>query len=135
MSINRFIKAQSNGEYEKALKEIQSGRKKSHWIWYIFPQMKGLGYSQMSQYYGLDKHEVCDYVNNELLFTRLKEITQELIKLDSKDIKDVLGEIDSQKVKSCMTLFYDYDDVFKEVLKKYYDNKKDQRTTKLLSAK
>lgn len=133
--LDRFIKAQEK-DYNRALKEIKNGYKSSHWIWYIFPQIDGLGRSSMSKYYSIKNiEEAKEYLKNDYLRTHLLEISKELLKLNNKNITDIMGYPDDLKLKSCMTLFdyiSDYD-VFKKVLDKYYDGNKDELTLKLLN--
>ena len=124
-NVERFIKP-SNSFYDKALKEIKNGKKESHWIWYIFPQLKGLGSSYNSNYYGInDINEAKEYLNHEILGNRLIEITQMLLNLNKNDPFEIFGPIDSMKVKSSMTLFYytfnKKNSLFKDVLNKYYN--------------
>jgi len=128
--INRFLDAQEY-DYELALKEIKNGRKVNHWMWYIFPQIRGLGESDTSIYYGIkDLEEASDYLNHEILGTRLIEITNELLKLETNDSNEIFGYIDSMKLKSCMTLFdiISDKDIFSKVLDKYFDGEKDKLT-------
>ena len=128
--LDRFIKAQEN-TYLVALKEIKNGRKQSHWMWYIFPQIKGLGMSETSRYYGInDEEEAKAYLDNEILGFRLREITSELLKLNIDNPVDIFGTIDAIKLKSSMTLF-DYvsdDKIFSQVLNKYYNGEIDEKT-------
>ena len=128
--LDRFIKAQEN-TYLVALKEIKNGRKQSHWMWYIFPQIKGLGMSETSRYYGIDgEEEAKAYLDNEILGSRLREITSELLKLNIDNPVDIFGTIDAIKLKSSMTLF-DYvsdDKIFSQVLNKYYNGEIDEKT-------
>ena len=128
--LDRFIKAQEN-TYLVALKEIKNGRKQSHWMWYIFPQIKGLGMSETSKYYGIDgEEEAKAYLDNEILGSRLREITSELLKLNIDNPVDIFGTIDAMKLKSSMTLF-DYvsdDKIFSQVLNKYYNGEIDEKT-------
>lgn len=134
MNLERFIKAQEY-DYKIALDEIRKGRKESHWIWYIFPQISSLGYSDMAKYYGInDLEEAKKYIDNEILEYRLIEISNELLKLNVKDLTYVLGDIDTLKVKSCMTLFELVSDnsVFSEVLEKYYNGERDEKTLQLV---
>ena len=128
--LNRFIKAQEN-TYLVALKEIKNGRKQSHWMWYIFPQIKGLGMSETSRYYGIDgEEEAKAYLDNEILESRLREITSELLKLNIDNPVDIFGTIDAMKLKSSMTLFDYVSDykIFSQVLNKYYNGKIDKKT-------
>ena len=134
MNLERFIKAQEYN-YKIALDEIRKGRKESHWIWYIFPQISGLGYSDMAKYYGInDLEEAKTYIDNVILGDRLIEISNELLKLNVDDLIYVLGDIDTLKVKSCMTLFELVSDnsVFSEVLEKYYNGERDEKTLQLV---
>ena len=120
--LQRFIEAQ-NDSYDQALKEIINGRKLTHWIWYIFPQIKGLGFSYNSEYYGITSlQEARDYLENELLRKRLFEITESLLMHKGKDIESIMGDIDAMKLKSSMTLFdaVQPDDIFGEVLDEFY---------------
>ena len=120
--LQRFIEAQ-NDSYDQALKEIRNGRKLTHWIWYIFPQIKGLGFSYNSEYYGITSlQEAKDYLENELLRKRLFEITESLLMHKGKDIESIMGDIDALKLKSSMTLFdaVQPDDIFGEVLDEFY---------------
>ena len=131
--LQRFITAQeqSYDGYKQALSEMQQGRKTSHWIWYIFPQIKGLGHSYMSEFYGISGlEEAQEYMKNETLSTRLREITNALLAHSDKSADDILGYIDAKKVKSSMTLFDAVcpDDIFREVLNQFYGGKGCQRT-------
>ena len=128
--LDRFIKAQEN-TYYIALNEIKNGRKRSHWMWYIFPQIKGLGMSDASRFYGIDGViEARAYLDNEILGARLREITGELLKLNENNPFDIFGTIDTIKLKSCMTLFNYVSsfDIFKDVLDKFYGGKVDEKT-------
>ena len=135
MSIQRFIDAH-NEDYDKALQEILSGRKRSHWIWYIFPQIEGLGLSSISKYYSIkDYNEALEYINNELLFNHLIEISTALLNLKTNNIDDIMDEPDDIKLRSCMTLFsivLPECDIFTKVLDKYYHGIKDKETIKIL---
>ena len=133
--LSRFIKAQET-DYESALSEIRSGHKRSHWIWYIFPQIDGLGFSSTAQYYAIkDREEAEDYLKNDLLRERLVEISEALLQLESNDAGDVMGYPDDLKLRSSMTLFHEVApeiDVFQKVLDKFFGGKPDQRTIELL---
>lgn len=135
MSVERFIKAQKN-TYEEALAEIKGGKKRSHWIWFIFPQIQGLGFSAISQKYAIkDLVEAREYLNNPVLKDRLIEISKALIELPEFDPTKVMGYPDDLKLCSSMTLFHvaDPDEpVFKLVLDKYFDGKMDKNTIKIL---
>lgn len=133
--LGRFIKAQEY-DYEKALNEIKNGRKESHWIWYIFPQLKGLGRSYNSEYYGIDGiGEAMVYLENDVLRRRLVEISTSLLDLSESDPIKILGAIDAKKVLSSMTLFSEADpdeDVFKAVINKFYNGRRDRYTLRKL---
>ncbi len=128
--LQRFIEAQ-NDSYDQALKEIRNGRKLTHWIWYIFPQIKGLGFSYNSEYYGITSlQEARDYLENELLRKRFFEITESLIMHKGKDIESIMGDIDALKLKSSMTLFdaVKPGSIFGEVLDEFYGGERCRRT-------
>lgn len=128
--LQRFIEAQ-NDSYDQALKEIRNGRKLTHWIWYIFPQIKGLGFSYNSEYYGIASlQEAKDYLENELLRKRLFKITESLLMHKGKDIESIMGDIDAMKLKSSMTLFdaVQPGSVFGEVLDEFYGGERCRRT-------
>lgn len=129
-NLDRFIKAQEN-TYYRALNEIKNGKKITHWMWYIFPQLKGLEMSDISNYYGLNGYnEAREYLENEILGPRLYEITNEVLKLKTCNPEEVFGYVDALKLKSCMTLF-DYVEPFnvlKKVLDKYYEGIVDEKT-------
>jgi uncharacterized protein (DUF1810 family) len=134
-TLNRFIKAQEN-DYERALTEVRNGKKRSHWMWYIFPQIHGLGFSEMARHYAItSKKEAADYLQHPVLGTRLVEISTALLTLESNDAQYILGSPDDMKLQSCMTLFALLDNtnpVFEQVLDKYYNGKKDQKTLDLI---
>ena len=135
MNLDRFLNAQA-GSYETALREIRSGHKYSHWIWYIFPQIQGLGFSSTAQYYAIeDLAEAKAYLAHPTLRTRLLEISEALLTLSSSDPLDVMGSPDDLKLRSSMTLFAEADpscDVFQKVLDKFYGGRKDHRTLEIL---
>ena len=132
-NLDRFITA-SDKMYNTALSEIKNGKKESHWMWYIFPQMFGLGESEISVYYAIKNlDEAKQYMNNEILKNRLLEISNELLKINNKSSKDIFGSIDSVKLKSSMTLFELASDekVFGDVLDKYFDGERDEVTLRM----
>ena len=135
--LSRFLKAQKL-DYETALAEIRAGRKRSHWIWFIFPQLKGLGFSGMADYYGIDGiGEAKAYMEDPLLSARLVEISEALLTLQSSDPRAVMGPPDDMKLRSCMTLFHAAAPevpVFPKVLKKYFGGCGDERTLRMLKA-
>lgn len=132
--LSRFLKAQEH-DYERALGEIRAGRKRSHWMWYIFPQIQGLGFSSTAQYYAIcDLQEAKDYLAHPVLGARLKEISSALLDLEGLSASEIFGYPDDLKLRSCMTLFRMADlnePIFLEVLEKYYDGKPDSRTVEL----
>lgn len=134
--LQRFIDAQdANNIYQTALKELNNGCKRSHWVWYIFPQLKGLGHSYNATYYGISSiDEAQAYLKNTLLNTRLREACKALTRTNPQNLDHVLGKIDYQKVFSSLTLFdaASPNDYFGEILKCYYNNLRDQNTLHLL---
>ncbi|MBR1743922.1 MAG: DUF1810 domain-containing protein [Lachnospiraceae bacterium] len=133
--LDRFLKAQER-DYDTALSEIRSWRKRSHWIWYIFPQVKGMGFSSTSEFYGIDGlDEAKAYLGNEVLKGRLLEISGALLSLDSSDAGEVMGYPDDLKLRSSMTLFAEAApelEVFRKVLDKFYGGEKDRKTLEIL---
>ena len=136
--VERFIKAQEMS-YQSALQEIKNGKKTSHWIWYIFPQLKGLGRSQTSQYYGIDGlEEAEEYMADPLLRQRLIEISAALLSYQGKSAEDIFGTVDARKLRSSMTLFKrtsPEEKVFVQVLDKYFQGREDVRTLNMLGMK
>ena len=138
--LERFIEKQEE-EYNLALNEIKNGEKKSCWMWYIFPQIRGLGKSSLSTFYGIkDIKEAIEYLKNEKLKNNLIEISQALLDLGNVDIKKVMGFIDDIKLKSSMTLFnevelisnIDCGKIFQKVLIQFFNNEKDKNTLIIL---
>ncbi|WP_223648961.1 DUF1810 domain-containing protein [Hymenobacter psoromatis] len=134
-SLQRFLDAQTR-DYPAALAEIRAGRKRSHWIWYIFPQIQGLGFSSTSQHYAIrDAAEAAAYLAHPVLGPRLREISGELLKLAGRDASRVFGSPDDLKLRSSMTLFAAVpgaDPVFGAVLDKYFGGKTDEKTLQQL---
>lgn len=134
--LERFVTAQVR-DYEIALNEIRNGRKKEHWMWYIFPQLEGLGRSYTSMKYGIKGiGEAEAYLNHEILGKRLVEISEALLALESNDAESLFGWTDSKKLKSSMALFSQVENaptVFEAVLKKYFQGLVDKRTLKMLA--
>ena len=135
-NLERFKKAQAK-DYLQALEEMKNGHKVSHWMWYIFPQLKGLGYSSISQFYGIDgRAEAKAYIEDEILKKRLIEISETLLGLKSSNATDVMGYPDDLKLKSCMTLFSEIApgiDCFTKVLEKFFGGEKDKKTLEILN--
>ena len=123
-NLERFINAQENS-YQIALKEIQDGKKCSHWMWFIFPQIDGLGSSSISKQYSIkNSQEAKDYLNHNILGKRLIEITNALMKLENKSARSILGYPNDLKLKSSMTLFKiisSDNEIFSDVLGKYFN--------------
>lgn len=133
-NLNRFVEAQ-NGVYPIALKELQEGHKRSHWMWYIFPQLKHLGHSHNSKYYGISGiEEATAYLQHPILGPRLREVASTILNLSGNDAEAIFGCIDAMKLRSSMTLFdvVSPDDVFNRVLDNYFQGKKDYRTLSML---
>lgn len=131
----RFHHAQQHA-YSTALSELRSGRKRSHWIWYIFPQLKGLGRSLTAEQFGLDGlAEARAYLADPLLRQRLVEATEAMLAHQSLSAASVLGELDALKFRSCLTLFALADPsepVFTQALDHFFDGEQDPRTLALL---
>ena len=134
MNLERFVEAQKHS-YSTALSEIKSGRKRSHWMWYIFPQIKGLGYSSTAQYYAIQSREEAEaYLEHPVLGKRLVEISEELLRLKSSNAREVFGYPDDMKLKSSMTLFFlvSKETIFRQVIDKFFEGEMDERTKELL---
>lgn len=133
-NLDRFLDGQRFG-YDYALNEIRNGRKEGHWIWYVFPQLKGLGHSPNAEYYGISGiEEAKQYLAHPILGPRLREISEALLSIDNKSAREILSSIDALKVRSCMTLFdaVSPNDIFSRVLKKYYNGIRDVLTLAFL---
>ena len=134
-NLDRFKKAQAS-DYTTALSEIKNGRKERHWMWYIFPQLKGLGFSSMAEFYGIDGlAEAKAYIADDLLRGRLVEISDALLGVASSDAREVMGYPDDLKLKSCMTLFMVAApelEVFGKVLEKFFGGEKDLKTVEMV---
>lgn len=135
-NLKRFIEAQET-DYPIALEEVKQGKKQSHWMWYIFPQVMGLGYTGTSITYGIkDLDEASAYLNNEILGPRLIEISNVLLMLETNEANKIFGGTDSMKLRSSMTLFSlvaGADKVFQLVLDKFFKGEKDGKTLQLLN--
>ncbi|MBB6108628.1 Uncharacterized protein, DUF1810 family [Mucilaginibacter lappiensis] len=133
--LSRFLTAQER-DYATALAEIQNGRKRSHWMWYIFPQIAGLGNSETSKFYALkNRQEAEAYLSHSVLGRRLVEISNALIHLEDNHATRIFGSPDDLKLKSSMTLFNaltDTDPIFSQVLAKFYNGIRDWETLRLL---
>ena len=133
--IERYLSAQEN-VYRQALEEIRSGRKASHWMWFVFPQIRGLGFTDYNVYYGLkDFDEAKEYLGHPVLGKRLVEISQAVLNLQGKTALEIFGKPDERTLRSCMTLFSlipTADPVFQKVLDKYYQGQIDEKTVAIL---
>ena len=129
--LNRFCEA-LDFAYELALGEMRAGRKRSHWIWYVFPQVKGLGRSYNARYYALDGvEEARQFLNDEELGGRLREITEVVLEHRGIEVEDLMnGEIDAVKLRSSMTLFdiVSPNDIFAQVLEAFFDGNRCEHT-------
>ena len=135
--LHRYIEEQERfGQFNLALQEIQNGNKRSHWMWFIFPQVKGLGRSYNAQKFAVQsKEEAMAYYSHPILGERLKLVTQAILAHNDKEIISILNaQIDVLKLKSCMTLFESvtHDAMFTEVLDVFYNGKKCEKTLRLL---
>jgi uncharacterized protein (DUF1810 family) len=133
-NLQRFLSAQEH-DYPIALREIQNGCKQSHWIWYIFPQIKGLGRSYQSEYYGIaNRQEAEAYLAEPILNARLREITLALLEHKDQTAEQILGRIDAMKVKSSMTLFdaITPNDIYADALNTFFAGKRCNRTLEYL---
>jgi uncharacterized protein (DUF1810 family) len=133
--LERFITAQEN-QYSAALGEIRNGRKESHWMWYVFPQIDGLGVSSLSKKYAIkSRGEAVAYLQHSVLGPRLREITEALLGLEGRSAPEIMGSPDYLKLKSCMTLFAlvsNEDSLFQQVLDKYFGGEMDERTVDMM---
>ena len=135
-TLQRFLEAQ-NRDYEVALRELTAGKKLSHWMWYIFPQLRGLGQSEYAVFYGIDgMQEAKMYLVHTVLRERLTACCKAILLHKDKTAMAILGDIDAMKLKSSMTLFAlacgERKSIFYQVLQQFYDGKMDKRTQELL---
>jgi uncharacterized protein (DUF1810 family) len=133
-NLKRFLDAQHR-DYEIALSEIRNGRKQTHWMWYIFPQVQGLGFSHTSKFYAIqDLHEAEEFLKHPVLSERLVAICNELLKLESNNANKIFGSPDDMKLRSSMTLFssLNINPVFQSVLDKFFNGAKDTKTLKII---
>lgn len=133
----RFLDAQ-NKLYLTALSEIKKGKKQTHWMWFIFPQIKGLGTSSIANYYAInDLKEAGDFLQHPVLAKHLVEISKLLLTFKRKSIESVLGDLDARKLRSSMTLFSQVenaDPVFRDVLNTFFAGAEDMQTLSLLNS-
>ena len=132
--LQRFVQAQDDGGiYDQALRELRAGRKHSHWMWFVFPQVAGLGSTPMAQHYAISGlPEARAYLAHPVLGRRLVECARALTELATRDPVDVFGPVDAQKLRSSMTLFAAAapdEPVFRAVLERFFDGIHDEATT------
>ncbi len=138
-NLERFVGAQEKSVdgYETALRQIKNGKKTSHWIWYIFPQIQGLGKSYPSQLYGIrNLEEAREYLKVPSLRANLLEISNALLEHETSDARVIMGPPDDKKLRSSMTLFAEAEpecEVFRKVLDKFFGGRKDGATLKILN--
>ncbi len=132
--LNRFVEAQAR-DYNQALAEIKAGRKRSHWIWYVLPQIDGLGFSAMSRRYAIKSiDEATAYLSHPVLGPRLVETCESALAVQGKSAHDIFGSPDDMKLKSCATLFASVSppgSVFERLLERYFQGERDGKTLKL----
>lgn len=131
--MQRFIDAQ-NQVFDKVVDELSHGFKETHWMWYIFPQITGLGQSTTAKYYELHNiDEINEYINNELLMQRLYTLCS-ILKKQTNSAEEIFGYPDVLKFKSSMTLFdyYKQNEIFNELLEKFYQGQRDEETIKII---
>ena len=134
-NLKRFVDAQEN-DYSRALSEIKNGRKQSHWMWYIFPQISGLGFSETAKFYSIkDLQEASDYLDHPVLGSRLIDIANAMLRIDGKTANQILGSPDDLKLRSSMTLFSlveNTNPVFQAILDKFFNGQPDPKTIALV---
>ncbi len=137
-NLGRFVNAQEN-VYANALAELRNGRKRSHWMWFIFPQIEGLGRSEMARFYAVQNlEEARQYLRHPVLGKRLLECAETLLSLDDRSASDIFGFPDDMKLRSSMTLFARAagpDSVFVRVLERYFNGEEDQTTLDILASR
>ncbi|WP_285057554.1 DUF1810 domain-containing protein [Pedobacter ginsengisoli] len=134
-SLDRYTTAQER-DFPTALTEISYGRKQTHWMWYIFPQIQGLGSSEAAKFYAIkDLKEAANYLMHPVLGPRLVKISKELLRHQDRSAYEIFGSPDDLKLRSCMTLFAavpNADPVFQQVLDQFFDGEKDPKTQRIL---
>ncbi len=135
-NLQRFISAQAQ-DYDTAIEELKAGQKQSHWIWYVFPQVAGLGFSDMAERYSIkDRAEAIAYIEHDILGPRLIESAETLLQIEGRRIEDIMGYPDDMKLRSSMTLFHlvtPPDSVFQKVLDRYFGGFIDGKTVAYLN--
>jgi len=135
LDLERFVQAQAD-VYDQALTELHDGRKRSHWMWFVFPQLRGLGLSATSQHYGIrDRTEAMAYLQHPFLGPRLRECCEAVMAVEGRSAGQIFGSPDDLKLHSCATLFAAASppgSVFERVLGKYFGGTPDERTLRIL---
>jgi uncharacterized protein (DUF1810 family) len=133
--LSRFVLAQQS-DFEQALAEIRSGKKRTHWMWYIFPQIDGLGFSPTAKHYAIKSiEEAKAYLNHPILGPRLLECAEAVVCVEGRSASEFFGSPDDLKLRSCSTLFACVSpprSVFERLLEKYYRGQRDEKTLRLL---
>lgn len=136
-SLERFVQAQQD-HYAQALAELRAGHKRTHWIWYVLPQLRALGRSSMAQRYGIaDRSEAVNYLEHPLLGPRLVACVEAILAHPERTAADMLGEVDAMKLRSCLTLFAQVSTTqrcFADALEVFYGAEPDRQTLRLLNA-
>ena len=130
----RFVDAQA-ADYARALSELRAGEKRSHWMWYVFPQIDGLGHSPMSRCYSIKSAaEARAYLDHQVLGARLRECFAVVNDIVGRSVSEIFGSPNDLKLRSCATLFDSVsdEDIFAQVIKKYFDGERDEQTLRLL---
>ena len=135
--LDRFVQAQE-GDYDRARAEVRAGRKRSHWMWYIFPQFAGLGFSPMSERYAIQSRAEAEaYLRHPILGPRLVEICEAALAVEGRTAFDIFGSPDDLKLRSCATLFAAVSpprSVFEQLLAKYFGGEGDEKTLRFMGA-
>jgi uncharacterized protein (DUF1810 family) len=135
-NLNRFVEAQED-DYQQALSELRSGRKRTHWMWYIFPQFDGLGFSSTSKHYAIKSiEEAKAYWEHPILGPRLRECAEVILQIEGRSAAEIFGYPDDLKLRSCATLFASVlpsGSVFDRLLEKYFQGERDAKTLQLLA--
>jgi len=136
-TLNRFVEAQDES-YEEIVQELKNGEKVTHWMWYVFPQIAGLGYSSTAKFFAIqDREEAQAYLDHPILGARLLECTKIVMAHQGKTAVEIFGDVDAMKFRSSMTLFMALpggDWVFKEAIDKYFEGEPDPKTLDILSS-
>ena len=134
-NLQRFVDAQATA-YRQVCEELRAGRKRSHWIWFIFPQIRGLGHSEMAQHYGVSSREEAEaYLAHPVLGARLRECTRLVVEVEGRSVDQIFGDPDNLKFRSSMSLFASAapdEPVFRQALQKYFGGQLDPNTVALL---